>query len=157
MKKSALLFSVALIFALLTSCAARQTATTPTTATSPVTQSTTPGQPIAVVSVIGPIPPFNPGGPEIAITLKNVSGQNIIKLATALSVGCLLFHTFDVSLAKPMSPDSIVTQYSTLIGGGFSSSTSYPLEIAGTFASGATFDFITPVIITEPTTAAITT
>jgi len=32
--------------------------------------STTSQQPIEVVSVLGPIPPFNPGGPVVEITLK---------------------------------------------------------------------------------------
>ena len=48
--------------------------------------STTGNQPIEVVSVLGPVPPFNPGGSVVEITLKNVSGKPVVSLNASLAI-----------------------------------------------------------------------
>jgi len=43
-------------------------------------------QPIQVVSVSGPLPPINPGGPNVEVTLKNVSGDPVVSLTASLEI-----------------------------------------------------------------------
>lgn len=118
------------------------------TSTPTPTPTTTNQQPIEIVSVLGPLSPFNPGGPTVEITLKNVSTAPIVSLTATLGLdgagpptapGSFTF-TFDVTALHPLLPGRSVSDTSTLIGAGFSNSTSYPLTITGALENGATFN-----------------
>jgi len=142
-----------------------------TTATTSITQSTTtsttstatqPVNPIEVVSVIGPLPPINPGGPNIEVTLKNVSNASVISLSASLSINSTQNKPFDfsfaVSTSNPLLPgNEFNSPQLTLIGGGFSSDTLYPLEIIGSLQTGGNFDYTVQVKITQPPNTSITT
>jgi hypothetical protein len=125
------------------------------TSTPTPTPTTTNQQPIEIVSVLGPLSPFNPGGPTVEITLKNVSTAPIVSLTATLGLdgagpptapGSFTF-TFDVTALHPLLPGRSVSDTSTLIGAGFSDSTSYPLTITGALENGATFTYTKQVQI----------
>ncbi len=111
---------------------------------------------VKVVSVTGPISPYNPAGPVIGITLMNVAEMPIISLNTSLrlesqlSLAISYSFIFSVSASNPLLPGQSVKDIQTLIGGGFDSSQSYHLIIAGTFENGMEFSYIQPVQIIPP-------
>ena len=70
---------------LLGACSATPTATT-TTPTTTATTTPTGQQPVAVMSVSGPLTPINPGGPLILVTLQNVSSESVVSLTANLGV-----------------------------------------------------------------------
>jgi hypothetical protein len=112
-------------------------------------------QPIEIVSVLGPVGPFNPGGPIVEITLKNVSVEPVISLTATLEVssasGFPFDFTFDdVSPWNPLQPNSSISDRLCLIGGGFSSDVSYPLTINATLRNGANFVYTNLVQIAGP-------
>jgi hypothetical protein len=107
-------------------------------------------QPVEVVSVSGPIPPYNPGGPVVEITLKNASDEAITSLAATLKLSRDFDFAYDVTSSKPLSPGNSIIARLTLINGGFSDNTTYPLIINGTQQSGATFSYTKQVQIEEP-------
>ena len=114
-------------------------------------------EPIEIVSVLGPIPPFTPGGPAVKITLKNVGVEPVISLAAILELSESFYSTFyftfdDVSPAHPLQPNRSTSDRFFLIGpgGGFSSNVSYPLTINATLQNGATFVYTKLVQIVEP-------
>jgi hypothetical protein len=86
---------------------------------------TTSQQPIEVVSVVGPIPPFNPGGPVVEITLKNVSSEPVVSLQASLGItragpsNTPFPFNFNVSASNPLLPDNTISTTLTLVGGGF--------------------------------------
>jgi hypothetical protein len=118
--------------------------------------STTSQQPIEVVSVPGPIPPFNPGGPVVEITLKNVSSEPVISLKASLGINRAgpsntpFTFNFDVTPSNPLLPDKNIATKLTLINGGFSDNVSYPLTIEGNLESGAEFSYTKQVQIESP-------
>lgn len=114
-------------------------------ATNPTNQ-----QPVEIVSVLGPLPPINPGGPIVEITLKNVSAESIVSLTATLELSRAFNFEFDVSSANPVLPAKSVSAKLTLIGGGFSDNISYPLRLEGTLQGGSTFAYTKQVQITEP-------
>jgi hypothetical protein len=118
----------------------------------PVTSSSVIPQVIAVLSVSGPIPPFNPGGPVVAISLKNISDKPVAAVKCTLVLNRSFDFTFDVSSAKPWLPNSTINTKQTLIGVGISDSQTYPLTITGSFQDGGTFNYSNQVKITAPTT-----
>jgi hypothetical protein len=112
-------------------------------------------QPIEIVSVLGPVGPFNRGGPIVEITLKNVSVEPVISLTATLEVssasGFPFDFTFDdVSPWNPLQPNSSISDRLCLIGGGFSSDVSYTLTINATLRNGARFVYTNLVHIAEP-------
>jgi hypothetical protein len=138
-----------LIIAVLSTTAVLPSACTPAS-------TTTSKPPIEVVSVLGPVPPFNPGGPVVEITLKNVSGKPVVSLNATLAIvrtgpsNTPFIFNFDVTPSNPLLPDKTIGSKLTLIGGGFSDNVSYPLTIQGSVESGTEFSIITPVQIASP-------
>ena len=118
--------------------------------------STTSQQPIEVVSVLGPIPPFNPGGPVVEITLKNVSSEPVVSLKASLGIiragpsSTPFTFNFDVTPSNPLLPDKTIVTKLTLIGGSFADNISYPLKIEGKLQSGGTFAYTEQVQIESP-------
>jgi hypothetical protein len=153
MKRTAVFISLAAVLFVLTmsGCAHKTgpTSTSPSlffsTATSP------PGQnPIDVLSVIGPIPPYNPGGPVVQITVKNVITEPVISLQATLTLSRTFNFTFDITSSKPLKPGKSISMKQTLIGASFSDNIIYPLLINGTLQSGATFSYIVEGRIAPP-------
>lgn len=145
-QKMLFLFSSLAVLIITAGCAA-----SPAISPSPTSTSTPTGQqPIIVVSVTGPLPPINPGGPNVEITLKNVSTNPVASLTAALELTRAFTFNFDVSQAKPLLPENTVSAELTLIGGGFSDNISYTLQINGTFQNGDSFAYSEPVQIAGP-------
>jgi hypothetical protein len=113
-------------------------------------------RPIQVMSVSGPLPPINPGGPPVQVTLKNVSGEPVVSLTASLGISRAgpsntpFVFNFDVTPSKPLAPDASVSSTLTLIGGSFADNVSYPLAIEGKLQSGATFAYTEQVRIIKP-------
>ena len=105
---------------------------------------------IEITSVVGPLPPFNPGGPIVEITLKNVSPEPIISLNVTLRLSTLTGFNFLVTSSVPWLPNKSISLEQPIIGGGFSDSLLYPLEITGTFQNGSVFLYVEQVQITSP-------
>ena len=113
-------------------------------------------QPVQVVSVSGPLPPINPGGPNVEVTLKNVSGEPVVSLTASLGVSRAgpsntpFILSFDVTSSNPLLPSNSISSRLTLIGGSFADNTSYPLKIEGKLQSGGTFAYTEQVQIESP-------
>jgi hypothetical protein len=143
---------------LLAGCSAATTTSSPPPSTTPSTSSITPPpeqEPVEVVSVTGPLPPINPGGPIVQIELINVSAQPVVSLTAVLGVngappGHPFTFNFDVTLGNPLPPGDSTSARMTLIGGGFNSEGLYPLTVSGSFQDGVTFSYNTEVRIAAP-------
>ncbi len=109
--------------------------------------------PVVVISVSGPISPFNPGGPMVLISLENVSDQPIVSVMASLEINRSFDFNFDVSAASPWLPGNTISAQTTLINGGFSDDQAYPLKISGTLKNGTTFNVTDQVMITAPSAA----
>jgi len=108
-------------------------------------------EPIEIVSVLGPLPPFNPGGAAVKITLKNVGVEPVISLTATLEVSESFDFIFNVTPSNPLQPNRSTSATLTLVGGGgFSSNGSYPLTINATLQSGGKFVYTKLVQIVEP-------
>jgi len=107
-------------------------------------------QPVEILSVKGPFEPYTPAGPSVEITLENTSVRNIISLNATLELTKEFNFKFDVSPSKPLLPAETISSRLILIGGGFSTETSYPLQIKGEIEDGTTFDYTEQVQIIEP-------
>jgi len=113
-------------------------------------------QPIQVVSVSGPLPPINPGGPPVEVTLKNVSSEPVVSLIASLVVSRAgttntpFIFNFDVTSSNPLLPSSSISSRLTLIGGSFADNISYPLKIEGKLQSGGKFAYTEQVKIESP-------
>ena len=112
-------------------------------------------QPVKVVSVLGPVPPINPGGPIVEITLKNISGKPVVSLNATLGVprpGPFppFAFNFDATPSNPLPPGTTIASKLTLIGGGFSDTVNYPLTIQGSLEGGFGFSFTVLVKIEPP-------
>jgi len=109
-------------------------------------------EPIEIVSVLGPLRPFTPGGPAVEITLRNVGVEPVISLTATLELGFEPFEfTFDVASAHPLQPNRSTSARLCLIAGGFiSGNLSYPLTINTTLQNGANFVYTKLVQIVEP-------
>jgi hypothetical protein len=137
-------------------------ATPSVTPTLPPPTATTTEEPVDIVSVIGPLPSsyengkpvYNPGGPILEITLKNVSNEPVIFLEASLTLESMpqrpYDFTFDVSLSKPLLPGASTSSRQTLIGGGFSDTIPYPVTINGTLQSNVAFVYTKSVLIQQP-------
>ncbi len=85
----------------------------------------------------------NPGGPEVEITLKNVSNEAIISLNLALEESDSRRFTYDfiVSPSSPLGSGKSAKSSRRLIGGGWGDHIPYVLAIFGMLRNGAAFDF----------------
>jgi hypothetical protein len=116
----------------------------------PLTSSNTPTplppdlRPVQVVSVEDTYKPgetVNPGGPEIEITLKNVSTEPVINLAATLDLHRPTagpFHYYFTAYG-PILPGKTASDKQRLIGG--FGGVPYTLTINGTLESGGTFTY----------------
>jgi hypothetical protein len=156
--------TVVLLVLLLSGCGPSPSPT-PTSTSTPSPTATLPSgqEPIEVVSVTGPLPSsyedgkpvYNPGGPIVEITLKNVSDEPVIFLEASLDLNIshpqnLYIFTFDVTLASPLRPGESISTRSTLIGGGFADTIPYPVTISGTLESNVAFIYTKSIFITIP-------
>ena len=107
-------------------------------------------EPIEILSVLGPLPPFTPGGPAVKITLKNVGIEPVISLTATLEPSRSFDFTFNVTPSNPLQPNKSTSDILTLIGGGFADNVSYPLKIHATLQNGAKFVYTKLVQIVEP-------
>ena len=107
-------------------------------------------QPVEIIYVSGPLPPINPGGPTVEVTLRNVAPEPVVSLAASLELDRPFNFDFDVTSANPLLPDTSISARLTLIGGGFSNNIPYPLVITGTLQSGTTFNYTEQVQIMTP-------
>lgn len=129
--------------------------TSPTPSTSPnPTPTTTPtsaNSSLTIVSV-SLLQPYNPAGPQIEVILQNNSTNPLVSLQAVLSLsgGNYTYVFDDVSLGNPLLPYNNASQTETLIGAGFETNQTYPMEIKGTLQNGSSFDFTTFVPITQP-------
>jgi hypothetical protein len=124
-------------------------ATTVTT-TSTISTTTTLANPdmIEVVSVRGPLAPINPGGPNVEITIKNVTILPVTGVSATLELNTAFNFTFDISPANPLLPDQTISSRLTLIGAGFNSTSSYSMVIDGVLQDGEIFSLNKQVQIT---------
>jgi hypothetical protein len=136
---------------LLTSCLPSQNTSpsisNPTISSSPALPNQ---QPIEVVSLIGPLPPVNPGGPNVEITLKNISSEPIVTLIVTLELNKPFNFPLDISLPVPLLPGNTISNEQTLISGSFNNDLSYPLRIKGTLRNGVAFDYTKQVHVAAP-------
>ena len=145
-KLSSILIISLATFVVILGCSTTPTSTpTPTTTPTPQNQ-----QPIVIISVLGPLQPINPGGPNVEITLKNISPEPIVTLIVTLELNRPFNFAFDISLPVPLLPDNTISAKQTLIGGGFSDNLSYPLTISGTLRNGVAFGYTKQVKIAAP-------
>jgi hypothetical protein len=121
----------------------------PTPTTSP-TSTQPPGIPVIVVSA-DLLQPYTPGGPTIELILKSNSISPVIYLQAILTLsGRNYTYIFNnVSMSNPLVQNQQTNQTSTLINAGFETNQMYLLEIMGTLQNGDSFDFVTPITITE--------
>lgn len=152
-KLLAVITLIGVLSALLAAGCSTPSTTSPTT-TLPIIHSSPVTPVIEVVSVNGPVAPINPGGPQVAITLNNISPKSVIALTCTLVLSRSFDFTFDVSAAKPWIPGSTISTKQTLIGAGFDDTQTYQLTISGTFQDGGTFTNNSQVKITAPNAAA---
>lgn len=106
-------------------------------------------EPVGIVSVTGPMPPFNPGGPEVEITLKNISNESIYSLTATLTLENQLTGSafgiypapfnfdFGITHSNLLLPGQTTSATLVLIGGGLEGGTSYPLIINAGFINDA--------------------
>jgi hypothetical protein len=106
--------------------------------------------PLTVVSV-SLLKPYTPGGPTVEVILKNNATNSVASLRTMLTLsGHNYTYVFDsVSSSNPLLPNQDASQTETLIGAGFETNQTYPMEIAGTLQNGSSFDFVTYVTIVQ--------
>lgn len=111
--------------------------------------------PVEVISVVGPVPPYNPGGPVVSITLKNSGEYPLTSLNATLRVENVANSANGYSYAfanssSPLLGGLSATETRTLIGAGFDTDQDYPLTITGTFANGTQFSYAVQVQIEPP-------
>jgi hypothetical protein len=104
------------------------------------------------MSVFGPLQTFNPGGPSVEITLKNVSAEPVVSLTAVFTDLGPREYDFDfaVTSANPLLSGSTISNKLTLLNGGFENNLPNQLTIKGTLLNGVTFNFTTQVEIVEP-------
>lgn len=151
MRKSIVLGTLILLFVLMGTTGCQSHITNPSDTVS--TTSSQNQQPVEVTSVIGPIPPYNPGGPTVKITLKNVGDSPVTYLKATLQLErAYEFDFVSVTPSSPLLPGESSSATLNLIGpgSGFSTDTSYPLEINIMLQSGAKLVYTKQVQIGTP-------
>ena len=140
--------AVALLGVILLAAAGCAGGTTTTTSPPPtVTGTTPPANPVIVLSVTGPMPPFNPGGPVVEITVENTSDVPVVSLNATLELERSYKFDFGLGAAGPLAPGTTASASLTLINGSISSQDTYPLTVSGTLANGQDFTFAEQVVI----------
>ena len=120
-------------------------------------------RPVEVVSVTGPIPPYNPGGPVVSVTLKNIDHATIAALEATLGVENLengvhgYSFVFNASPSDLLLPGQTIEETHTLIGAGFDTGVDYPLLINGTTGNGTQFSYTVQVQVVPPIVSASST
>jgi hypothetical protein len=154
-------FAVAIVAAMSFAAIATMAAGSPPAGTMTATVSTsvsTSGQ-IQVLSVTGPMSPYNPGGPVVSVTLKNTGDAAVTSLnatlATTAGTNSGAVHSpywflFDASSANPLLAGQSIQLNETLLGAGFQRGASYPLTIYGMTADGAAFSYTVQVQVQAP-------
>ena len=85
------------------------------------------------VSSIVMIPQYTPGGPTLALTLRNLMGCCVTNLTAVLVLNSnFTFHFTGVTMQHPLDNEQYASAVETLIGGGFDSTKNYTLLIKGT-------------------------
>jgi hypothetical protein len=151
--KKYIILMMALLLTEVTACSGARTSVTTTSSTSATVPP--PQAPIEVVSVAGPMPPINPGGPTVELVLKNTSATPVAGLTATLGVngappGHDFTFSFGVNEQNPLPPGGTASARMTLIGGGFSSDILYPLTISGSFDGNGSFAYTVQVRISPP-------
>jgi hypothetical protein len=157
-----LLVGAAATYALAASQSRTSTTTFTTTSTTTLTIVSAIASPIEVVSVAGPIPPYNPGGPVVSVTLKDVGTSTISALDATLGVendaGVQGYSfVFNVSISNLLVPGQTIEETHTLISAGFDSGVDYPLTINGTMVNGTQFSYTVQVQVVPPVVSASST
>ncbi|MGA2158693.1 MAG: hypothetical protein ABSG90_05705 [Dehalococcoidia bacterium] len=123
-------------------------------ATSLTTQlSTSPPQdrqPIEVISVKGPVPPINPGGPILEITLKNVGSEPVDNLTASLGLDRIFVFHFDVTRSNPLLPNHTISTKLNMFQYQFRDNVLYSLTINGAWQNGGTFVYTRQVTVVNP-------
>ncbi len=133
---------------LLASCAGQPSSGTTTAA----------GPDIQVVSVAAVREPggiVNPGGPQVEVTLKNISSEPVVSLSAFLTLPGGIprgayDYDFGLSRENPLMPGALASRTRVLIGGGYSADVPCPLGISGTTRSGRAFTQEHFVLIGSP-------
>jgi hypothetical protein len=127
----------------LTACSAPKATTKNVTVTnattSKATETPTSAEMIEVVSVKGPLAPINPGGPNVEITLKNVTRLPVIALSATLELNQNYSFKFDVSANAPLLQGGTASARQTLIGAGISDTALYAMVVDGALQDGEIF------------------
>lgn len=148
------LIAAVLLVLVMPGCSRESVPTLIITSPPPSNNQTLPLDPVDIVSVVGPIPPYNPGGPVIEFTMKNVGSEPVIYLNVNLKLEKDVGFTFyDVTPSTPLLPGKIISGKLFLIGPlapGFSNGVSYSLTINGTLQNGISFIYPVQVQITAP-------
>jgi hypothetical protein len=114
----------------------------------------TSSSPVEVVSVTGPIPPYNPGGPVVSLSVKSISETPITSLDATISFvsasSTPYSFAFNVSSSNPLLPGQSTQTTRILIGAGFETGLNYPLTISGTFENGTQFFYAAQVQVVLP-------
>ena len=110
--------------------------------------------PVQIVSLTGPIPPYNPGGPTVGITIKNIGNVNILTMGADLKTN--MPHSFNLFTKwSSLLPGQTVSATVNLIGptaGSFSSDIPNPVTIYGTLEDGTVFNYTFYMKISLPPT-----
>jgi hypothetical protein len=111
---------------------------------------------VKIVSAVGPIPPYNPGGPVVSITLMNLGNIAItslnasLRLESQISIATSYQFVFPVNQSAPLLPDQIVKDTQILLDAGFDNNQSYHLIVSGSFENGVDFTYIDLIVISPP-------
>src|SRR3972149_420796 len=111
-------------------------------------------EPIEIISVVGPVPPFNPGTRDIPegwtaeITLKNAFDETVISLSVILAITATgIIYTsdfaFDINSSNPLLPGKTISSKGILYS--TSGDVSYSLYITGNLENGTAFGYMKPV------------
>ena len=146
MKYLVILAAILILATGLTACSGTPSATTlPTTTTAPT--GIPQFRPIEVVGVTGPIPPMNPGGPTVRITLKNTGGEPVVQLKATLVLDKPFEFNFQINAPNFLLTGGSIYQEQTLLGPGstIDSEATYSLKITATLKSGSVIEYTVQV------------
>ena len=124
----------------------------PITTTSPAT--TPPPTPpiLEIVSIVGPVPPYGPGGGSMAVTVKNPGEESIISINATLKLEpSWPVYFLKISRDTPLRPDATDVQNILFLPPmTFDYNTPYQMDVHVTLQSGKTYFYTETVKITKP-------
>jgi hypothetical protein len=133
--------------------------TSSTSSAGPQVSYSTPGNnPVEVITVTGPVPPYPVGQFEVIISLMNVGESSITSLNATLgwvpppgtSGGPVQYSfVFNFSSSNPLLPGGSVYTRSTFVGPTLEGGLHYPLVISGTLEDGTQFFFTENVLFSR--------